>query len=46
MEIGLSDIPKNKPKGGLSERVNLTIFKVNNRGGATIMVSKIKGGDP
>ena len=53
VEIGLSDIPKNKPiivevkpKSGLSGRVNLTIFEVNNRGGATIMVSKIRGGDP
>ena len=52
-EIGISDTPKNKPiiievkaKGGLTGKVNLTIFDVNNRGGATIMVQKIKGGDP
>ena len=53
IEIGLSDMPKNKPiivevkkKASLSGKVNLTIFEVNKNGGATIMVSKIKGGDP
>ena len=52
IEIGISDTPKNKPinvevkpKAGMSEKVNMTIFDVNNRGGATIMVSKIRGGD-
>ena len=52
IEIGISDTPKNKPinvevkpKGGLSGKANLTIFDKNNRGGATIMVSKVKGGD-
>ena len=34
-----------KPKGGLSGKANLTIFDKNNRGGATIMVSKVKGGE-
>ena len=53
IEIGISDTPKNKPinvevkpRAGMSGKVNLTIFDVNNRGGATIMVSKIRGGDP
>ena len=52
IEIGISDTPKNKPvnvevkpKGGLSGKANLTIFEKNNRGGATIMVSKVKGGE-
>ena len=52
VEIGISDAPKNKPinvevkpRGGLSGKVNLTIFDKNNRGGATIMVSKVRGGE-
>ena len=52
IEISISDVPKNKPinievkpKGGLSGKANLTIFERNKGGGATIMVSKVKGGD-
>ena len=52
VEIGISDTPKNKPinvevkpKNGLSGKANLTIFEKNNRGGATIMISKVKGGE-
>ena len=52
VEVGVLDTPKNnpfiievKPKGGLSGKVNLTIFDINNRGGATIMITKVKGGD-
>ena len=52
VEIRISDTPKNKPinvevkpKGGLSGKANLIIFDKNNRGGATTMVSKVKGGE-
>ena len=52
IEISISDTPKNrpmivgvKPKDGLSGKANLRFFEINNRGGATIMIQKAKGGD-
>ena len=44
-EIRIVDLPKNKlikvevkQKGGMSGKVNLNIYEVNTRGGATIMI--------
>ena len=34
-----------KPKDGISGKANLKFFEVNNRGGATIMTQRAKGGD-
>ena len=52
IEVTISDTPKNrpmiigvKPKDGITGKVNLRYFDINNRGGATIMVQKAKGGD-
>ena len=52
VEIRISDTPKNKPlsvevkpKLGLSGRSNLKIYAVNKRGGATIHITKVSGGD-
>ena len=52
IEMEISDTPKNrpmiigiKPKGGMSGKSNLKFFDKNNRGGATIMIQKAKGGD-
>ena len=53
IDISISDVPNNKPikieikpKGGMSGKANLKIWGVNNRGSATIMVSKPSGADP
>ena len=50
-DIRIVDLPKNKlikievkHKGGMSGKVNLNIYEVNARGGATIMVQKVSGG--
>ena len=50
-EIRIVDLPKNKlikvevkQKGGMSGKVNLNIYEVNTRGGATIMIQKVSGG--
>ena len=50
-EIRIADLPKNKlikvevkHKGGMSGKVNLNIYEVNTRGGATIMIQKVSGG--
>ena len=50
-EIRIVDLPKNKlikvevkNKGGMSGKVNLNIYEVNTRGGATIMIQKVSGG--
>ena len=52
IELTVSDTQKNKPvsiqikpKGGLSGRVNLKMYGINNRGGATIIITKVSGGD-
>ena len=52
IEMEISDTPKNrpmiigiKPKAGMSGKSNLKFFDKNNRGGATIMIQKAKGGD-
>ena len=52
IEIEISDTPKNKPmivgvkpRDGMSGKANLKFFDKNNRGGATIMIQKAKGGD-
>ena len=51
IEIGIVDNPENKPicvdikpKTGLSGKVNLSVFCVNDKGSATIMVNKKAGG--
>ena len=50
-DIRIVDLPKNKlikvevkNKGGMSGKVNLNIYEVNTRGGATIMIQKVSGG--
>ena len=52
IEIRISDVPKNKPliievkpKNGLSGRSNLKIYSINKRGGATIHITKVSGGN-
>ena len=52
ISISINDVPKNKPinvevksKLGLSGRVNLKIYELNKKGGATIMIQKVSGGD-
>ena len=52
IEMIISDTPKNrpmivgvKPKDGISGKVNLKFFDKYDRGGATIMIQKAKGGD-
>ena len=52
MEISIADAPTNKPvtiqiksKGGLSGKANLKMYGKNVRGSATIMVTKISGGE-
>ena len=52
LEMSVIDTPKNKPtkieikyKNGVSGRVNLKIFDVNSKGGATMMVQKVSGGN-
>ena len=52
MEIVVIDTPKNKPikieirkKNGVSGKVNLKIYDVNGKGGATMMVQKVSGGN-
>ena len=52
IEIGIVDNPENKPvcveikpKSGLSGKVNLSVFGVNDRKSATIMVNKKAGGN-
>ena len=52
IEISITDTPKNrpmiigvKPKDGISGKANLKLFEINNRGGATIMTQRAKGGD-
>ena len=51
-ELSVCDAPKNKPitldvkpKTGLSGRANLKMYDVNNHGGATIMITRVSGGD-
>ena len=52
IELRISDAPKNKPitievkpKGGLTGRANLKMYDINNRGVATIHVTRVSGGD-
>ena len=52
VDLTVADTPKNKPismevkdKGGLTGKANLKIYEVNMRGSATIMVTKISGGE-
>ena len=52
LEMTVIDTPRNKPtkieikyKNGVSGRVNLKIFDVNSKGGATMMVQKVSGGN-
>ena len=52
IEISITDTPKNrpmiigvKPKDGITGKANLKLFEINNRGGATIMTQRAKGGD-
>ena len=52
IEIAVVDNQENKPvpievkpKNGLSGKANLKVYAVNKGGGATIMVTKIRGGD-
>ena len=52
IDISISDNPPNKPasiavkpKTGLTGKVNLKVFAKNKGGGATIMVTKPRGGD-
>ena len=52
IELTILDKQKNKPinielksKKGFSGKVNLKIYGVNNRGGATMMITKPSGGD-
>ena len=52
IEMRISDTPKNKPisielkpKVGLSGKANLKIYDQNKRGGATIHITKVSGGD-
>ena len=52
IEISITDTPKNrpmiigvKPKDGITGKANLKLFQINNRGGATIMTQRAKGGD-
>ena len=51
IDIRVVDLPKNKlikievkSKVGMSGKVNLNIYEVNNRGGATMMIQKVSGG--
>ena len=51
IDIRVVDLPKNKlikvdvkPKVGLSGKVNLNIYEVNVKGGATMMIQKVSGG--
>ena len=50
-DVRIVDLPKNKLikvevklKGGMSGKVNLNIYDINARGGATIMIQKVSGG--
>ena len=50
VEIAIIDTPKNrpvlvevKPKTGISGKANIRVFEVNNKGGGTIMITKISG---
>ena len=52
IELRISDTPKNKPitievkpKGGLTGGANLKMYDINNRGGATIHITRVSGGD-
>ena len=52
VEIYIADNPNNKPvtigikpKNGISGKANLKIYSKNRRGSATIMVTKVKGGN-
>jgi hypothetical protein len=52
IEISVLDVPikkpiniEIKPKVGLSGKANIKIFELNSRGGATIFISKVSGGD-
>ena len=52
IEIAIADNPENKPvsievkpKAGLTGKVNLKVYAKNNRGSATIMITKPRGGD-
>ena len=52
IEMSISDTPKNKPINieikplqGLTGKVHLKIYDINGRGGATIMITKVSGGD-
>ena len=52
IEISIADAPKNKPitvevkpAAGISGRANLKVYDVNNRGGATIHITRVKSGD-
>ena len=51
-EISIADNPPNKPvsievkpKTGITGKANLKVFPKNGRGSATIMVTKVRGGD-
>ena len=52
IEVFIADAPKNKPVtielkplSGISGKANLKMYDVNNRGGATIMVTRIRNGN-
>ena len=52
IELSIADKQKNKPinieiksKKGFTGKVNLKIYEKNNRGGATMMITKPSGGD-
>ena len=52
VEVGILDAPKNKPiniaikpKFGLTGKANLKIYEMNGRGGATIFISRVSGGN-
>ena len=52
IEIGVLDTPKNKPinidikpKMGLTGKANLKIYEMNGKGGATIFISRVSGGN-
>ena len=52
IEFGVLDTPKNKPinidikpKMGLTGKANLKIYEMNGRGGATIFISRVSGGN-
>ena len=52
IELSISDAPKNKPVTielkpvtGVTGKANLKIYDVNNRGGATIMITRVRNSD-